>query len=446
MQLRSSLRRDFVLGVHVLYCVNVATGDADRLRAVCVESPLAMWKGRYAEFRQVFDAFWEKEVLPHEPRFFEELKAIRSSSNRWRQVPVIRELQAKAKAANLFNLFLPHESGLTQYEYAQVAEVMGRATWFTQVFNCDAPDTGNMETLHLYGNDAQKKQWLEPLLRADIRSAIVMTEPDVASSDATNVATTAVRDGDSYVINGRKWYITGVGNEHCKLLVVVLRTSNEGPRHRRHSIILVPKDAPGVKLVRPMEVMGCDDAPYGHWEMTFDNVRVPVGNRLKEEGEGFAMAQGRLGPGRVHHAMRSIGHAERAMDLMLERVVSRVAFGKPLAKNAVIQHQIAECRLQLEQARQLVLFCARQLDTVGAKKAMQSIAMIKVAAPRAACHVIDVAMQMHGAMGLSQDTILPQLYAGQRSLRVADGPDDVHLMTIGKLELAKYVRRQQAKL
>jgi alkylation response protein AidB-like acyl-CoA dehydrogenase len=400
-----------------------------------------MWKGKFTEVRAKFDRFWADEVMPNEEKYFEQVRKNRADGRAWDRVPIIGELSAKARAANLTNLFLPSESGLTQYEYAQFAETMGRAPWATQVFNCDAPDTGNMETLHLYGNQAQQDKWLGPLLRQEIRSCIAMTEPAVASSDATNIATTARRDGDEYVINGRKWWITGFGHPDTKILLAIVNTSDEGKPHRRHSIILIPKDTPGVRGVRPLQVFNEDDAPIGHWEIEFKDVRVPVENRLRGEGDGFAMAQGRLGPGRVHHCMRSIGMAERALEMMVARAAQRTAFRKRLAKNAVVQHQIAESRIDIDTARHLVLHVAKQLDTVGSKAAMQQIAMIKVVAPRAACRVIDRAIQVHGGMGLSQDSMLPLFYGGQRSLRIADGPDDVHLMTVGKLEL----KRQLAK-
>lgn len=400
-----------------------------------------MWKNRFSELRTLFDKFWADRIVPNEDAYFKQVEENRANGNPWNRVPIIDALSKEARSQNLTNLFLPSESGLSQFEYAQLAETMGRAPWATQVFNCDAPDTGNMETLHLYGNAAQQKQWLEPLLRQEIRSCIAMTEPAVASSDATNIACTARRDGDQYVINGRKWWITGFGHPDCRILLAIVKTSDEGSPHRRHSIILIPKDTPGVRGIRPMQVFNTDDAPIGHWEIEFTNVRVPVTNRLREEGDGFAMAQGRLGPGRVHHCMRSIGMAERALELMIQRAAARTAFRSVLARNPVVQHQIAESRLEIDQARLLVLHVAKQLDTVGARKAMQQIAMIKVAAPRAACRVIDRAMQVHGAMGLSQDSLLPLFYAGQRSLRIADGPDDVHLMTIGKLELRHAMAR-----
>jgi acyl-CoA dehydrogenase len=403
-----------------------------------------MWKGRFEELQKAFGAFWDEHIASNEQTYYDQVRKNREAGNAWARVPIVTELSAKAREAKLTNLFLPHASGLTQYEYAQVAETMGRAPWATQVFNCDAPDTGNMETIHLYGNKEQQEKWLEPLLRQEIRSAIAMTEPAVASSDATNISTTAVRDGDHYIVNGRKWWITAFGHPDCKILITIVKTSNEGKPHQRHSILLIPKDTPGVRGIRPMQVFGEDDAPIGHWEIEFKDVRVPVANRLREEGEGFAMAQGRLGPGRVHHCMRSIGMAERALELMLRRAVQRTAFGQPLAKNAVVQHQIAQCRIDIDQARQLVLLTAKKLDTVGSKAAMQEIAMIKVVAPQMACRVIDRAIQLHGGAGLSQDTELAMLYGGQRSLRIADGPDDVHLMTVGKIELRRFLQRQGA--
>jgi acyl-CoA dehydrogenase len=406
-----------------------------------------MWKGRFTELRAEFDAFFAAEVVPAEPRWLAERAALKEAHpaplapGRWVTLPVVDELTAKAKARGLWNLFLPHASGLTQHEYAQLAETMGGYPWATQCFNCDAPDTGNMETLHLFGTAAQQQQWLAPLLAGAIRSAIAMTEPAVASSDATNIETFAEKDGGDYVINGRKHYITAVRNERCKLLIAFVRTRHDGPAHKRHSMILVPRDAPGVAMVRPMEVFGDDDCPAGHWEMTFTNVRVPQANILKGEGEGFAIAQGRLGPGRVHHAMRSIGMAERGLGLMVGRAVSRKAFGKRLAQLGMVQKQIADSRAEVAQARLLVLDCAAKLDTVGARGALQEIAMIKVVAPNVACRVLDRAMQVHGALGLSQDTVLPMLYAGQRSLRLADGPDEVHMVTIARLEVKRYMAK-----
>jgi len=382
------------------------------------------------------NAFMDAHVYPNEKRYHEQVAA-----DRWGHPPVLEELKAKAKAAGLWNLFLPeseHGAGLTNAEYAPLCEVMGRVHFSAQVFNCSAPDTGNIETLIRYGTEAQKAEWLQPLLDGAIRSAFAMTEPDVASSDATNIAATIRRDGEDYVLNGRKWWISGVGDANCRVMIFLGRSSEDAPKHQRHSMILVPRDAPGITVVRPLSVFGYDDAPHGHMEIVFDNVRVPAASMLLGEGRGFEIAQGRLGPGRIHHCMRLIGLAERCLELMCRRVKSRVAFGRPIAEQSVTLERIAESRILIDQARLLTLKAAWMMDTVGNRKAKAEIAMIKVAAPNMACRVIDWAIQAHGAAGVSEDFVLANYYAHARKLRFADGPDEVHRNQIGRLELAKY--------
>jgi acyl-CoA dehydrogenase len=391
---------------------------------------------RTQDLLERLNAFMDAHVYPNEQRYLEEVAA-----DRWGHPPVLEELKAKAKAAGLWNLFLPeseHGAGLTNLEYAPLCEVMGRVHFSAQIFNCSAPDTGNIETLIRYGTEAQKADWLQPLLDGEIRSAFAMTEPDVASSDATNIAATIRRDGDDYVLNGRKWWISGVGDRSCKVMIFLGRSSEDGPKHQRHSMILVPRDAPGITVVRPLSVFGYDDAPHGHMEIVFDNVRVPATNMLLGEGRGFEIAQGRLGPGRIHHCMRLIGLAERCLELMCRRVKSRVAFGRPIAEQSVTLERIAESRILIDQARLLTLKAAWMMDTVGNKVAKAEIAMIKVAAPNMACRVIDWAIQAHGAAGVSDDFVLANYYAHARKLRFADGPDEVHRNQIGRLELAKY--------
>ncbi|GAA6151947.1 acyl-CoA dehydrogenase family protein [Pseudoteredinibacter isoporae] len=382
-------------------------------------------------------AFMDEHVFPNEGTFHEQVNA-----DRWKTPPIMEELKAKAKAEGLWNFFLPlaygeYSGGLTNLEYAPLAEEMGRVAWAPEVFNCAAPDTGNMEVLAKYGNAEQKKQWLEPLLEGKIRSAFAMTEPEVASSDATNIETSIVRDGDEYVINGRKFYISGACRESCEIMIVMGKTDPENPnRHMQQSQVLVPVKTPGVNIVRPMQVFGYDDAPEGHAEVIFDNVRVPVSNIILGEGRGFEIAQGRLGPGRIHHCMRSIGAAQRALEMMCKRANERIAFGQPLAKNQSVREDIAISACQIEQARLMTLKAAYKMDTAGNKDAKDLIAMIKIVAPNVALDVVDRAIQIHGAAGVSQDFFLAHMWAGQRTLRLADGPDQVHMMQLGR-NLAK---------
>jgi acyl-CoA dehydrogenase len=384
--------------------------------------------------------FMEAHVYPAEGVY---RRQIEEAKDRWDTPPIINELKAKAKAANLWNMFLPkrhYPDALTNLEYAPLCEIMGRSPIGPESFNCSAPDTGNMETLILYATDTQKKQWLEPLMEGKIRSCFAMTEPAVASSDATNIRTEIRRDGDHYVINGRKWWTSGAMDKRCKIAILMGLTDPEGvnPRHKRQSMILVPLDAPGVKLIRPLSVFGYDDAPHGHAEVVFENVRVPVSNILLGEGRGFEIAQGRLGPGRIHHCMRSIGVAERALESLCQRAVARTAFGRTIAEHGVNRHWIAESRMEIDQARLLTLYAAHKMDTVGNKAARAEIAMIKVVAPNVAQKVIDRAIQVHGGGGVSQEFHLAFAWAHTRTLRLADGPDEVHREAIAKVELAKY--------
>lgn len=384
-------------------------------------------------------SFMDEYVYPAEATYYEQVGA-----NKWCTPPVMQELKAKARARDLWNLFLPAEHGelspgLTNLEYAPLAEIMGRSMIGSEAFNCSAPDTGNMEVLAKYGNAEQQAAWLQPLMDGEIRSAFAMTEPEVASSDATNICTSIVRDGDDYVINGRKFYISGAMNEHCKILIVMGKTDPDNPnRHQQQSMILVPKNTPGVELVRPMQVFGVDDAPEGHAEIMFDNVRVPAGNMLLGEGRGFEIAQGRLGPGRIHHCMRLIGQAQRALELMAVRAESRIAFGKPLSKQQSVREDIAISACEIEQARLLTLKAAHRMDVGGNKMAKDLIAMIKIVAPNMACRVIDRAIQLHGAAGVGQDYMLAQGYAYARTVRIADGPDQVHMMQLGRNLAAQY--------
>ncbi|WP_322881905.1 acyl-CoA dehydrogenase family protein [Pandoraea sputorum] len=391
--------------------------------------------------RSRLSAFFDEHIFPNEQRYLEEIEIARRNGDAWQPSQVIERLKPLAQQAGLWNLFLPDSgrgAGLTNVEYAPLCEIMGQVPWAPEVFNCNAPDTGNMETLERYATDAQKAQWLEPLLRGEIRSAFLMTEPDVASSDATNVQCRIRREGDDYVVNGRKWWSTGAGDPRCALYIVMGKTDPDAPKHAQQSMILIPADAKGVSRVRPLTVFGYDDAPHGHMEIVLDDVRVPASNLLLGEGRGFEIAQGRLGPGRIHHCMRLIGLAERALALMCQRTLSRVAFGKPIAAQGVTRERIGEARCLIEQARLLTLKAAYMMDTVGNKAARAEIAMIKVVAPNMACQVIDWAIQAHGAAGLSGDFPLAYAYASARTLRFADGPDEVHRNAIAKLELAKY--------
>jgi acyl-CoA dehydrogenase len=393
-------------------------------------------------------AFMDEHIYPNEQRFFAEIAANRAQGNAWVPTTLIEELKPKARAAGLWNLFLPHSKrapeGLSNLEYAPLCEIMGRVPFAPEVFNCSAPDTGNMETLERYASESLKDQWLEPLLRGEIRSAFLMTEPEVASSDATNIQCRIERDGDDYVINGRKWWSSGAGDPRCEVYIVMGKTDPEAPRHSQQSMIVVPANSPGVRVVRPLSVFGYDDAPHGHMEVVLDNVRVPAGHILLGEGRGFEIAQGRLGPGRIHHCMRSIGAAERALELMCKRLNARVAFGKPVATQSVWHERIADARCMIEQARLLTLKAAYMMDTVGNKVAKAEIAMIKVVAPNMACQIIDWAIQAHGGGGVSDDFPLAYAYANQRTLRLADGPDEVHRNAIAKLELARYSLLAQA--
>ena len=396
---------------------------------------------RTQDLQQRVSAFMAEHVYPNEGRYWREIADNTAAGKRWTPLALIEELKPKARAAGLWNLFLPESergAGLTNQEYAPLAELMGAVPWAPEVFNCSAPDTGNMEVLVRYGTPEHHRRWLEPLLAGEIRSAFAMTEPAVASSDATNIEARIQRDGDEYVINGRKWWTSGAGDPRCQIFIVMGKTDPEAPRHSQQSMILVPRETPGITIVRPLNVFGYDDAPHGHMEVAFDNVRVPAGNLLLGEGRGFEIAQGRLGPGRIHHCMRLIGLAERSLSLMCQRALSRTAFGRTVAEQGVTRERIAEARCLIEQARLLTLKAAWMMDMAGNKSAKAEIAMIKVVAPNMACQVIDWAMQVHGGGGVSDDFPLAYYYAQARTLRFADGPDEVHRNAIAKLELGKH--------
>ena len=382
-------------------------------------------------------AFMDEHIYPNEEQLY---RQVGEGTSRWAPLPLMEEIKQHAKDAGLWNLFLPESdrgAGLSNLEYAPLCEIMGRSRWAPEAFNCAAPDTGNMEVLERYGTAEHKARWLEPLLAGEIRSAFAMTEPAVASSDATNIQSSIVADGDDYVINGRKWWTSGAGDERCKIMIFMGKTDPTASRYRQQSMILVPMDTPGVNVERMLTVFGYDDAPHGHAEILFDNVRVPRSNILLGEGRGFEIAQGRLGPGRIHHCMRCIGVAERALEAMCKRAESRVAFGKTLSEMGLTRHHIAHSRMEIEQARLLTLKAAYMMDTVGNKEARSEIAMIKVIAPNMALRVVDRAIQIHGGAGVCQDHFLAEAHAGLRTLRLADGPDEVHTNQVGKLELRR---------
>lgn len=385
-------------------------------------------------------AFMDEHIYPNEHRYHEEVNA---GDDRWQPTQVVEQMKAKAKAAGLWNLFLPeseHGAGLTNLEYAPLCEEMGKVFWAPEVFNCSAPDTGNMEVFARYASPELQERWLKPLLAGEIRSCFAMTEPDVASSDATNIQSSIVRDGDEYVINGRKWWTTGAPDPRCKVMIFMGKTDPDNEnRHKQQSMIVIPMDTPGITMKRHLPVFGYDDAPHGHAEFEFKNVRVPADHILLGEGRGFEIAQGRLGPGRIHHCMRAIGAAERALEKMCQRTTQRVAFGKPIAAQGVTRQRIADARIMIDQARFLTLNAAHMMDTVGNKIAAKQIAMIKVAAPAMACQVLDWAIQAHGAGGVSEDYGLAYAYAQLRTLKLADGPDEVHRNAIAKMELAKHM-------
>jgi acyl-CoA dehydrogenase len=398
------------------------------------------------ELQARVSAFMDAHIYPNEARFAAEVEVNRKAGNPWQPTRVIEELKAAARKAGLWNLFLPESergAGLTNLEYAPLCEIMGRSHIAPETFNCSAPDTGNMEVLERYGTAEQKAQWLEPLLRGEIRSGFAMTEPAVASSDATNIQASIRRDGEHYVLNGRKWWTSGANDPRCKVLIFMGKTDADNPdRHRQQSMILVPMDTPGVQVLRHLPVFGYDDAPHGHAEIEFTDARVPAANMLLGEGRGFEIAQGRLGPGRIHHCMRLIGLAERALESMCQRAIARTAFGRPVADQGVTRERIANARILIDQARLLVFNAADKMDREGNKAARKDIAMIKVVAPNMACQVIDWAMQVHGGGGVSDDFGLAYAYAGARTLRFADGPDEVHRDQIARLELARYRPRQ----
>jgi acyl-CoA dehydrogenase len=397
---------------------------------------------RVGELQARLLKFFDQHIYPNEKAYEAEIAANRRNGDAFVPTRTIEDLKVKARAAGLWNLFLPHSprapEGLSNLEYAPLCEIMGRVPWAPEVFNCSAPDTGNMETIERYGTEAHKDRWLHPLLAGEIRSAFLMTEPAVASSDATNIECSIRHEGDDYVINGRKWWSSGANDPRCKLFIVMGKTNPEAGKHQQQSMILVPADTKGVTVMRHLPVFGYDDAPHGHAEVDLSNVRVPASNILLGEGRGFEIAQGRLGPGRIHHCMRSIGVAERALELMCKRLSSRVAFGKPVSAQSVWHERIADARCMIDQARLLVLRAAYMMDTVGNKVAKQEIALIKVVVPTMTLQVLDWAIQAHGAAGVSGDFPLARLWASQRTLRLADGPDEVHRNAIAKLELARY--------
>jgi acyl-CoA dehydrogenase len=393
------------------------------------------YSAKIKELQKRLRAFMDEHIYPNEARFYQEIE-----KNRWAPTRIIEELKPKARAASLWNLFLPDDengAGLTNLEYAPLCEIMGRSILAPEVFNCSAPDTGNMEVLARYGTPEQKERWLKPLLAGEIRSCFAMTEPAVASSDATNIQASIRREGNEYVLNGRKWWSSGAGDPRCKIAIFMGKTDPNARKHQQQSMVLVPMDAPGVKIERMLTVFGYDHAPHGHGEVSFENVRIPVSNMLLGEGRGFEIAQGRLGPGRIHHCMRCIGVAERALETMCQRVKARVAFGKPLAEQGTLRADIALSRMEIEQARLLTLKTAYMMDTVGNKEARAEIAMIKVIAPNVTLRVLDRAIQAHGGAGVSQDTFLAGAWANVRTLRLADGPDEVHTEAIARQELAK---------
>ena len=399
---------------------------------------------RVRELQHRLAAFMDEYVYPHERTFAEQVR----EGDRWQPTAIIEELNERARAAGLWNLFLPESeygAGLTNLEYAPLCEIMGRSPIAPEVFNCSAPDTGNMEVLVRYGTPQQKEQWLRPLLEGRIRSCFAMTEPEVASSDATNIRSSIVRDGDEYVLNGRKWWTSGAGDPRCRVAIFMGKTDEHAPRHQQQSMILVPMDAPGVRIQRMLSVFGYDDAPHGHAEVVFENVRVPAANMLLGPGRGFEIAQGRLGPGRIHHCMRLIGLAERSLEAMCRRVGERTAFGGPLAAQGKIRHDLAESRIEIEQSRLLTLKAASMMDRVGNKGAAAEIAMIKVVAPNMAQRVIDRAIQAHGGAGVSDDYGLAHGWVAARALRIADGPDEVHREAIAKIELRRYEKSTASK-
>jgi acyl-CoA dehydrogenase len=400
------------------------------------------FSARSLDLQQRLLAFMDQHVYPNEERFHDEVEHNRRAGNPWQPTRIVEELKPKAREAGLWNLFLPRSErvpeGLSNLDYAPLCEIMGRVHWAPEVFNCSAPDTGNMETFERYASEGLKRRWMDPLLRGEIRSAFAMTEPAVASSDATNIQSSIRRDGEHFVINGRKWWTSGAGDPRCKVFIFMGKTDPEAPRHQQQSMIIVPADTPGITIVRPLTVFGYDDAPHGHCEVLFENVRVPVENILLGEGRGFEIAQGRLGPGRIHHCMRQIGVAERALELMCKRLMSRTAFGKRIADQSVWHERIAESRCLIDQARLMTFQAADMMDTVGNKIARREIAMIKVIAPNVAGKVLDWAIQAHGGGGVSGDFPLAFLWAHSRTLRFADGPDEVHRAAIAKLELARH--------